>query len=91
MTEFHFRLAMAFAPLVLGALAAPLGIVFRIRNRAVVFLAGVLIMASVYLPLVAVATKIAESGAVPAWAILQAPNVLLAVVAILLSLKANRP
>jgi lipopolysaccharide export LptBFGC system permease protein LptF len=89
--EYHFRLAMAVSPLLLGALAAPLGIVFRIRNRAVVFLVGVLVLAAGYLPIILVATLLAENGAAPAWAVLQVPNLLLVVAAFLLSAKANRP
>jgi lipopolysaccharide export system permease protein len=88
--EFHFRLAMAISALLLGALAAPLGIAFRIRNRAVVFLAGVLIMTAGYLPLVIVAKTVAERGMVPAWISLQVPNLLLLGAAIALSRKARR-
>jgi lipopolysaccharide export system permease protein len=89
--EFHFRLAMALSPLLLGALAAPLGLTLRVRNRAVVFLAGVLVMAGGYLPLVAVADTLAERGTAPAWAILQVPNVLLLAGAAWLTMKADRP
>ena len=83
--EFHFRLAMAISALLLAAFAAPFGMAIRVRNRAVVFLAGVLVMLGLYLPLVAVARTIAERGAAPAWAVLQAPNLILGVVAALSS------
>jgi lipopolysaccharide export system permease protein len=89
--EYHFRLAMALSPLLLGALAAPLGIAFRIRNRAVVFLAGVLIMAAGYLPLVTVAKMLAERGVLPAWASLEIPNAILLAAAGWLSWKSGRP
>jgi lipopolysaccharide export LptBFGC system permease protein LptF len=90
-SEFHFRMAMAIAPFLFAAFAAPFGIALRIRNRAVVFLAGVLVMTGGYLPLVAVGKSLAERGTVPAWAGLQAPNVVLAVVALYFLRKVQRP
>jgi lipopolysaccharide export LptBFGC system permease protein LptF len=89
--EFHFRFAMAVAPLVLAAFASPFGIAMRLRNRAVVFLAGIAVMAGGYLPLVAVARSLVENGAKPAWAFLQAPNVILGAVAFFLFRKVQRP
>lgn len=79
--EFHFRIAMAVSPLLFGLFAAPFGIAFRLRNRAVVFLAGVLIMCVGYLPVVSIGKSLAERGAVPAWAGLQAANAALLVLA----------
>jgi lipopolysaccharide export LptBFGC system permease protein LptF len=89
--EFHFRFAMAIAPLILAAFAAPFGIAFRIRNRAVVFLAGVLVMIGGFLPLVVVARSLVERGAKPAWVYLQAPNLILAGVAWWFLRKVQRP
>jgi lipopolysaccharide export system permease protein len=89
--EFHFRFAMAIAPLLLAAFAAPFGIALRIRNRAVVFLAGVLVMVGGYLPLIVVARSLVERGAKPAWMYLQAPNVILACVALYFVRKIHRP
>jgi lipopolysaccharide export LptBFGC system permease protein LptF len=80
--EFHFRFAMAISPLLLAAFAAPFGVALKIRNRAVVFLAAVLVMIGGYLPLVAVGKSLAERGAKPVWMYLQAPNVILGCVAL---------
>jgi lipopolysaccharide export LptBFGC system permease protein LptF len=87
--EFHFRFAMALAPLIFAAFAAPLGVAFRVRNRAVVFLAGVLILTVGYLPLITVARTLCEHGTAPG-IVQQAPNVLLAIAAVLVTKRANR-
>ena len=89
--EFHFRFAMSISALLLAAFAAPFGIALRIRNRAVVFLAGILVMMALYLPLVAVARAFAERGVAPAWVALQAPNVILAAIAAVFIRKVNHP
>jgi lipopolysaccharide export LptBFGC system permease protein LptF len=89
--EFHFRFAMAIAPFLLAAFAAPFGISLRLRNRAVVFLAGILVMIGGYLPLVAVARTLVERGAKPGWVYLQAPNAILACVALWFVRKVQRP
>jgi lipopolysaccharide export LptBFGC system permease protein LptF len=79
--EYHFRIAMAISPLLFGLFAAPFGIAFKLRNRAVVFLAGILIMTVLYMPIVTVGKSLAERGVTPAWASLQAGNVALVVLA----------
>ena len=80
---------MAISPLLFALFAAPFGISFRLRNRAVVFLAGVLIMVG-YLMFVLVGKALAERGATPAWASLEAGNLILLGVAATFLSKANR-
>jgi lipopolysaccharide export LptBFGC system permease protein LptF len=88
--EFHFRIAMSLSPLLFAAFAAPFGIAFRLRNRAVVFLAGILIMMAGYHPIVNVGKRLAEQGVVPAWASLEAGNVALLVMAFWFMRRARR-
>jgi lipopolysaccharide export LptBFGC system permease protein LptF len=88
--EFHFRIAMALSALLFALFAAPFGIAFRLRNRAVVFLAGILIMVVGYMPIVSVGKSLAERGVLPAWAGLQAGNVALLVLAACFAARSRR-
>ncbi len=90
LAEYNFRLAMSISPLLFGLLGAPLGVTLRLRNRALVFLTGLLIVALCYWPLLAMFKNFAEKGAIPAWISLQIPNILLTIVAASVLRKAFR-
>lgn len=64
-SEYHMRIAFAFAPLIFGFFGAALGLRKALANRALVFLAGFLILVAVYYPLVMFGKWIGTEGYLP--------------------------
>ena len=76
---FHRRGANSFAAVLFALLGAPLGLVFRIRNRALIFLNGFLLVLLFHFGPMAVGQSLAQAGTVPAWTLWLGPLLLFAV------------
>ena len=64
-TEVHKRSAFSLAPLLLGAIAVPLGVMTGRGRKLAAFGLGVLVVLGGYYPLMAFATKLGRAGVVP--------------------------
>jgi lipopolysaccharide export system permease protein len=61
-TRFHRRAVLSLAPLLLGAIAVPLGIMTRRGRRLVAFALAIAVVLGGYYPLMAAGTALGESG-----------------------------
>lgn len=64
-TEGHERSALAIAPLLLAAIAVPLGVITRRGRKLVAFGLGIFVVLGGYYPLLAAGTKMGRSGMLP--------------------------
>jgi lipopolysaccharide export system permease protein len=64
-TDLHGRATLALAPLLLGAIAVPLGILTRRGRRLVAFALAIAVVLGAYYPMMTAATAIGESGLLP--------------------------
>jgi hypothetical protein len=83
-TEIHKRSALSMAPLLLGAVAVPLGVMTRRGRRLLAFAIAIAVMLGGYYPLMAMGTKLGESGRMPPAAAVWLMNGLVAVLGIIL-------
>jgi len=64
-TQVHRRAALSLAPLLLGAIAIPLGVRTRRGRRLVAFGLAIVLVLGGYYPLMAAGSKLGESGKLP--------------------------
>ncbi len=64
LTEAHKRSALALAPLLLAAIAVPLGIITRRGRKLVAFALGICVVLGIFYPLLGAATKLGTSGVI---------------------------
>lgn len=76
-SELWRRLALGIAPLVFGAVGAPLGLVTGRGSRAAAFITALVVALPVYYPLLRLGENLAESGTLPAPLALNLGNLML--------------
>ena len=83
-TTLHKRSVLSLAPLLLGAIAVPLGIMTRRGRRLVAFALAIAVVLGGYYPLMAAGTALGESGIMSPAAAMWGVSVVCAVVAVTL-------
>ena len=70
----HYIVASALAPIFLVIIAIPLGLLLSFGNKAIGIGSAILYVFVVFYPLLLGGRFFADSGAVPAWIVMEAPN-----------------
>jgi len=76
-SELWRRLALGIAPLVFGAVGAPLGLVTGRGSRSAAFVTGLIVALPVYYPLLRLGENLAQAGTLPAPLALNLGNLML--------------
>ncbi len=88
--EWWFRVTAAIAAFLAAAIGAPVGVLLRLRNRAITFIVGLGIIALIFFPLLATSKLLAEKGTVSASTAMAIPIGALLIIATALYRKAAR-